>query len=44
MEALVEREAWLEAELQRVHREYAALWADRERLRSLVPGENPVEG
>lgn len=44
MAMLVEREAALEAELQRVHREYAALWEDRERLRSLVPRENPVEG
>ena len=44
MAMLVEREASLEAELQRVHREYAALWEDRERLRSLVPGENPMEG
>ena len=44
MELLVGREAELETELQRVHREYAALWEDRERIRSLVPRDGAVEG
>ena len=37
------RYAEAHAELQRVHRAYAELWDDRERLRSLLP-EEPVEG